>query len=134
MTPKELYKKAETSLDELAKYSEDVINNSIISCQKHKLACRRFLNDLKIQGTSDFPYIFDVEKANKFMKWMTFFKHTKGPLAGQPKIPELIEKFIFANIYGWVNKDTGYRRFRKSYWRICLVYECRRRNCRNRCH
>ena len=107
-----------TIVDELIKYSEDVISGEMISCQKHKWACQRFLNDLKKQGTKDFPWIFDEYKAVDFLDWMGFFKHTKGPLAGTLKIPEPIEKFIFGQIYGWIHKDTGFRRFRKAYWQV----------------
>lgn len=118
MTREDLYNLAITSVDELIQYCNDVLENKIVSCVKHKWSCKRFLRDLERQGSEDFPYIFDEEKANKFLKWMTFFKHTKGPLTGQYKIPEPIEKFIFGNIYGWVHKDTGYRRFRKGYWQV----------------
>lgn len=114
----DLYNLAVTSIDQLTQYCDDVISGEIISCKKHKWACQRFIKDIERQGTKDFPWIFDEEKANRFLKWMTHFKHTKGPLEGQPKIPEPIEKFIFGNIYGWVHKDTGYRRFRKAYWQV----------------
>ena len=107
-----------TITDELIQYSNDVIEGRVVSCVKHKWACQRFINDLNRQGQKDFPYIFDEDKANRFLKWMTFFKHTKGPLAGEYKIPEPIEKFIFGNIYGWVHEKTGYRRFRKAYWQV----------------
>jgi phage terminase large subunit-like protein len=29
-----------------------------------------------------------------------------------------IQYFVFGNIYGWVHKDTGLRRFRKAYWQV----------------
>ena len=29
-----------------------------------------------------------------------------------------IQRFIFGNIYGWIHKDTGYRRFTKAYWQV----------------
>lgn len=118
MTREELYKRAETSIEELKKYCNEMIGSPKTACQKHRWACKRFLRDLEKQGTEKFPWIFSEEKANKFMRWMTFFKHTKGPLAGQYKIPEAIEKFIFGNIYGWVHKDTRLRRFRKAYWQV----------------
>jgi phage terminase large subunit-like protein len=118
VTREELYKLAETSVDELKQYCDDVISHKVVSCKKHKWACQRFIRNIEREGTKTFPYIFDIDKANKFLRWMTFFKHTKGPLEGQYKIPEPIEKFIFGNIYGWVHKDTGYRRFRKSYWQV----------------
>lgn len=107
-----------TLREELTQYSQDVISGKIISCKKHKQACSRFMNDLEQEGTDSFPYVFDEDKANHFLEWMPLFKHTKGPLEGEYKIPEPIEKFIFGNIYGWVRKDTGYRRFRKAYWQV----------------
>nr|WP_206155530.1 terminase TerL endonuclease subunit [Caldanaerobacter subterraneus] len=49
---------------------------------------------------------------------MRLFKHTKGVLAGQRIEPHIIQKFVFGNIYGWVHKDTGLRRFKKAYWQV----------------
>ena len=103
---------------ELIEYSDDVINGSIIACQKHKWACMRFLRDIDREGTKEFTFLFDEEKALRFLNWMMLFKHTKGPLSGKRKIPEPIEKFVFGNIYGWSYMDTGYRRFRQAYWQI----------------
>lgn len=117
MTSK-LYSLAETTEEQLLSYCRDTISGKIPSCQKHKWACMRFMADIEKQQTKDFPYVFNVESANRFLRWMTFFKHTKGPLAGKHKIPELIEKFVFGNIYGWVHYETGARRFRKAYWQV----------------
>ena len=118
MTLNEARKLSATTIDELINYCNAVIDGTEIACVKHKWACMRFIRDLERQGTKDFPYVFSEESANKFLKFMPFFKHTKGPLTGERKIPELIEKFIFGNIYGWIHKDTGYRRFRKGYWQV----------------
>jgi len=109
---------AEATIEELTQYCEDVISGDIIACQKHKWACERFLRDLTREGQKNFPYFFDIGKANKYLRWMPFFRHTKGPLTGARKIPEPVEKFIFGNIYGWVHQDNGRRRFRKSYWQV----------------
>ena len=107
-----------TLLEVLIDYSERVLEGEIIACQKHKWACQRFLQDVKRQGTEEFPYIFDEKKAIRFLKWMTYFKHSKGVLAGEYIDPHEIQIFIFGNIYGWVHKDTGYRRFKKAYWQV----------------
>lgn len=101
--------------DDLITYSNDVISNKIISCQKHKWACMRFLRDLEREGTEEFPWVFNEEKANRYFDWMRLFKHSKGPLAGQQKEPAPYEIFVYGNIYGWVHRDTGFRRFRRSY-------------------
>lgn len=104
--------------DKLIKYSNDVLNGDVVACQKHKWACRRFLNDLEKEGTKDFPYIFDEEKGQRFLTWLSQFKHRKGILAGQYIEPHIIQEFIFGNIYGWIHQDTGLRRFSKGYWQV----------------
>lgn len=103
---------------ELIQYSRDVLGGKIMACQKHKWACERFLRDVAREGTEEFPYIFVEEKANRFLNWMRLFKHRKGVLAGQRIEPHIIQKFIFGNIYGWVHRGTGYRRFKKAYWQV----------------
>ena len=102
----------------LVGYSLQVINAEYGHCVKEKWACQRFLRDVEREDTDDFPYIFDDSKALRFLKWMTNFKHSKGPLAGQNIDPAPIQIFIFGNLYGWVHRDTGYRRFRTSYWQV----------------
>ena len=104
--------------DLIINYSEQILDDEIPACKKHKWACRRFLDDIEREDTEDFPYIFDSEKAMLFFEWMRMFKHTKGPLAGEHKEPAPIEIFIFGNIYGWYHRDSGYRRFKKGYWQV----------------
>lgn len=105
-------------LEELKIYSQEVIEGKIVACKKHVWSCKRFLKDLEKQGTDDFPYIFDEDMAERFLDWMRLFKHRKGILKGQNIEPHVIQKFVFGNIYGWINIDTGYRRFNKAYWQV----------------
>ena len=102
----------------LIKYSKLVISGRYYTptCEKHKWSCMRFLRDIEMEGTEKFPYVFNNEKAVKFLNWMKLFKHIKGPLAGQRINPHDIQIFTRGNIYGWEHKDTHRRRFRKSYW------------------
>lgn len=117
--PLEKYKKPKNMiLQEITEYCDDILQGKILACQKHKWSCQRFLNDLKKSEDPEYPYRFDEDKAERFFLWMEMFCHTKGPLAMQPKIPEPIEKFIFGNIYGWVDKKTEYRRFRYVYYQV----------------
>jgi len=102
----------------LVGYSLQVINSEYGHCVKEKWACQRFLRDVEREDTDEFPYVFDDSKALRFLKWTTNFKHSKGPLAGQNIDPAPIQIFIFGNLYGWVHRDTGYRRFRTSYWQV----------------
>lgn len=102
----------------LIEYCNDVLNGDIMACQKHRWACHRFLIDLEREKYSEFEYRFDEDKAMRFLKWCTKFKHTKGILAGEHIKPMPIQVFIFANIYGWVHYKTGYRRFNRAYWQV----------------
>lgn len=102
----------------LIDYSLDVLDGEVVACQKHKWACQRFLRDIEREGTEEFPFVFDEEKALRFFKWMNLFRHTKGVLVGEKIEPHEIQYFVFGNIYGWVHKDTGYRRFKKAYWQV----------------
>jgi len=102
----------------LIKYSEQVLNDDIVACEKHKWACQRFLNDIEKEGTKEFPYIFDEALGQRFLDWFSEFKHRKGILAGQYIEPHIIQEFIFGNIYGWIHQDTGLRRFKKAYWQV----------------
>jgi phage terminase large subunit-like protein len=102
----------------LTDYSQDVLNGEIAACEKHKWACSRFLKDLEREGTDNFPYVFEEEKALHFLNWMTLFKHTKGKLAGKQIEPAPIQIFNFGNIYGWVERDKAIRRFNKAYWQV----------------
>ncbi len=104
----------------LKAYCRNILKDKPLSCQKHKWACERFLRDMKKQKTEDFPFVFRPEKAERFVKWCSLFKHTKGILVGQyiNLYDSPILLFIFCNIYGWYHKDTGNRRFNKAYWQV----------------
>jgi phage terminase large subunit-like protein len=102
----------------LIDYANGCLNGQVVACQKHKWAAQRFLRDIEREGTDAFPFVFDEEKALRFLRWMSLFKHTKGKLQGQHIQPHPIQIFVFGNIYGWVHRDTGLRRFRKAYWQV----------------
>jgi phage terminase large subunit-like protein len=104
--------------ERLIEYSDQVINGDIVACQKHKWACHRFLFDLEREGSDGFPYIFDEERGERFLDWMRSFKHRKGILAGKYIEPHIIQEFNFGNIYGWVHRESEYRRFTKGFWEV----------------
>lgn len=103
---------------ELLNYCIDIREGRIVACQKHKWACLRFERDISIEGTESFPFVFDEKRADNFLNWMRLFKHREGVLSGKNIEPHIIQKFVFGNVYGWYNKDTGRRRFKKMYWQV----------------
>ena len=102
-------------MQRLSEYVKWVKDNPSQCCKWTKLAVRRFESDLKRQGTEDFPYIFDEEKAEIFIAFTEMLKQYKDQWAGVPLHLEPWQVFTFANVYGWVHKDTGLRRFRKAF-------------------
>ncbi|MFU2842746.1 terminase large subunit [Pseudomonas aeruginosa] len=109
-----------TPSDIARQYASDVVGGAIIACRYVKLACQRFLNDLDRQGDDDWPYVFDEAKADRAVKFMQLMPHTKGKWSASKSklVFEPWQVFIEANIFGWVKKDTGKRRFREAYEEI----------------
>lgn len=103
-----------TIRQELTQYAMDCLEDRIPSCAKHKWACQRFLRDLDRAGDG-WKYIWDEERAGKIVKWFAYLRHSKGELAGQPIILTSWQKFFLCQIYGWRNKETGHKRFKKSF-------------------
>ena len=102
----------------LIDYARDVIDGDTPVCTKHRWAAMRFLRDIEREGTADFPFVFDSDKADRFFRWCGLFKHRKGVLRGQYIKLAPIQEFVFGNVYGWVHMVTGYRRFTKCYWQV----------------
>lgn len=99
-------------------YAIEAVSGDRVVGTTERLACQRHLDDLKRQDTDAFPYIFDESSANRIFRWFRFCKHVEGPLAG--KRIELLpfQKFDLGSIFGWVHRDTGYRRFEKAYIQV----------------
>ena len=104
--------------EEIIQYCHDCISGVIPSGKKHVWACERFLRDLERIGTPEFPYIWDEQRAGKIVKWFALLKHTKGALAGTPIILTPWQKFRECQIYGWIHRETGRRRFRKAFTEV----------------
>ncbi|QGG51601.1 terminase large subunit [Lysinibacillus pakistanensis] len=94
-------------------YAEQVVAGNIVAPKKVILACKRHLNDLKRQGTDDFPYIFSEVRGHRPIRFIEkYCKPSKGDydkLVLQPW-----QHFAIGSMYGWVHRETGYRRFREG--------------------
>lgn len=101
------------------KYAEDVIDLKVPACKWVRLACERHLRDLERAQAGVFQFKFSPEKAEKVMRFAEKLPHTKGKWArkdlksgkSQRLALEPWQCFILANIFGWVHKETGFRRF-----------------------
>lgn len=109
-----------TILEEITAYAHDCIDGDLRdkSGKKHRWACMRLLRDIGRVESDGFPYVWDEERAQSIVDWFTYLRHSKGVLAGTPIYLTTWQKFRICQIYGWVHKDTGRRRFRKSYTQV----------------
>lgn len=86
-----------------------------VCCTWERLACQRHLDDLKRQGTSSFPWVFDTTRADRVIRWFSLCIQTRGPEAGNPIQLEPWQVFDLGCTYGWVHGETGARRFRRTF-------------------
>ena len=103
-----------TAVARCMEYARDACGGKIIVCDKVRKACRRFLDDLeRSRRDPAYPWVFDTHKAGRPIDFMErFLKPTKGDYDRM----ELMgwQCFIEANLYGWVDRQTGLRRFREG--------------------
>ena len=85
-------------------------------CGPYELnAYERHLKDLERQGNPDFPFVFDETRADRIVRFFLQLRHVRGPLAGQPIRLDPCQIFDLGCVYGWVERETGARRFSITY-------------------
>jgi phage terminase large subunit-like protein len=97
-------------------YAKDVVAKRKPACKQVRQACKRQLDDLVRFKAGDNLY-WDAALAGKACRFIERLPHVKGPKAkaGELIILEPWQCFIVTTIFGWRRKDTGGRRFRRSY-------------------
>lgn len=95
-------------------YANQVLDGTITACNKVRMACRRFFDDLKRSETDpNWPWVFDEAKA---ARPIMFMERYLTPSKGDYDRFELMgwQVFCEANLYGWVDRETGLRRFNEG--------------------
>lgn len=87
-------------------YAFSVLNGTKLAGYKIKLASFRHLMDLKRQGQPDFPYHYDVDEANRLLR---FAKICPNVDTGEPTKLMEWQEFTFALMFGWRDKDNNKR-------------------------
>ena len=98
-------------------YVRDVVAGCVPACRWIRRACERHLKDFRRAARDPaFPYRFDAAKAEKAIRFIELLPHTKGKWAAKKQRIELDvwQRFFVACIFGWVHKETGFRRFRRA--------------------
>ena len=95
-------------------FAVDVTEGKLVSGKKRIQACQRFLDEL-VMSCSDpkYPWEFDVKAAYRPIDFIErFLIPTKGAYSRTEMLPW--QHFVESNMYGWLSRKTGYRRFREA--------------------
>ena len=85
-------------------YVDDILTGRIKSCEAIYLACKRYKSFL---NRSDM--YFDEEDVQRKIRVVARLKHSTGEHSKKPFILLPWEQWVFANVFGFKWKDTGYR-------------------------
>lgn len=101
--------------DPVSLFAEKNVKNKKEFGEDARLAFRRHLEDLKRaeRNEKDFPYIFDIEKAQETIDLANKLTIAEGEREAFTCTG--FQEFILGSLFGWVNKETGKRRFTDSY-------------------
>ena len=77
----------------------------------------RFFDDIK-RSEEGGVYHLDFAAAERVMSFVEMMPHIKGPEAGKNLVLAPWQKFIYLNVFGWKDKETGFRRFRSTYTEV----------------
>lgn len=98
-------------------YAHDVVTKRQVAGKYVRQCCRRFLDDLDKAPARG--YILDQGLAKKSVDFFGLLRHTKGVWAKKVETAGFVlspwQVFCNVNLFGWINKDTGFRRFQEGY-------------------
>ncbi|HJG38689.1 MAG TPA: terminase large subunit [Staphylococcus saprophyticus] len=97
----------------IEQYYQEMVNGNITVSNRVKKQYKNLVEDM-----NDHPkYIYDDAKAQRPIKFIeTFCKHSKGELAGKPLVLDLFQRAYISALFGFVDKETGYRRYTESFF------------------
>lgn len=96
-------------------YALDIIAKKIPACKYIISACERYLRDLE---NKEAFFYFDKDAAEKYLRLMQKFEHVKGKWSTKNMKYEPWQCWVFKNIFGFKNRETGFRRFRTAHLEI----------------
>ena len=95
----------------IREYYGKIASGEVAVSAKVRKVYKRLLEEMEAPG----QYIFDEKKAVRPIEFIErFCKHSKGEWAGHSIQLELFQKAYVSALFGFVDKDTGLRRFRET--------------------
>ena len=110
----------------IEEYYNFLLKNPDKACHKVLITYQKLVNDIKKPKKVSFfneiteenethTYVFDEKKGNKPINFIEkYCRHSKGRWAGQSVKLELFQKAFIQALFGFVDKDTGIRKYKKG--------------------
>lgn len=110
----------------IEEYYDFLKKNPDKACHKVLVTYKKLVDDIKKPKKVSFfneiteeeethTYIFNEKKGNKPILFIEkYCRHSKGKWAGQPVKLELFQKAFIQALFGFVDKDTGIRKYKKG--------------------
>lgn len=110
----------------IEKYYQYLLDNPDKACNKVLTVYKKLVNDIKKPKQVSFfnkiteenethEFIFDEHRGNLPIEFIErFCKHSKGKWAGQNIELELFQKAFIQALFGFIDKDTGIRKYKKG--------------------
>lgn len=101
--------------DRVTAYARAAVAGQVeVDGELHILACRRHLQDLERERTSDFPYYWDPDAAERVLDFAETLTIAEG---AEPRPVVLIPEQVFdiGCTFGWKKVSNNCRRFRRRY-------------------
>lgn len=97
-------------------YLDKIQRGEIVVCEEIRAVYERLVKEMNDDSC---PFYFSEKHGEHAIEFMeTFCKHYQGELAGEFVRLELFQKAFIQNLFGWLDKDTGIRRFREYYFEV----------------
>lgn len=102
-------------LNYIEEYYRQIKSGEIVASKRITNQYEKLIDDMYNHP----QYIYDHAKAERPIKFIeTFCRHSKGELAGKPLILDLFQKAYISALFGFVDKDTGQRRYTESFFYV----------------
>ena len=96
-------------------YALDVVAKKIVANKYILGACERYLKDV---DNKEANFWFDIDAAEKYLRLVQRFQHVEGHWPTKNIVYAPWQCFVFMNIMGFMNKTTGFRRFRTAHLEV----------------
>ena len=102
-------------------YYEKILSGEIVTSRRVKAVYERIAKEIR-EPDPDSPYYFDEDRGERPILFIErFCKQSQGSLGDELRL-ELFQKAYIQTLFGFLEKETGYRRFRET------LFLCGRKN------